>query len=452
MLLFGFHRLPVLTLSEAAAVKPRPPVVIPRAEHPISRRDISPNALKVMYRLHEAGYRACLVGGGVRDLLLGHEPKDFDVGTDARPDEIKHIFRNCRLIGRRFLLAHVHFGREIIEVATFRGDSEPDDDEASDNESAVQTNDRGQRISDNVFGSIEDDAWRRDFTINALYYDIADFSVLDYVGGMADLQAGILRLIGDPEQRYREDPVRMLRALRFMAKLGLRLHPETEYPIHLLGHLLHQVPSARLFDELLKLMLGGQAAQTFELLRLYGLFRHLLPLTDRCLRQAGGSMARAMLAAVFRNTDRRIQEGRPVTPAFLFAALLWYPLVARQQRLIDAGHHDQEALQLAADQVIEQQIQRVALPRRYSAPMREIWMLQTRFERHQGKRALAFAEHPRFRAAYDFLLLRAEAGEPVQALAEWWTRLQTDVAEERQPLVQESPDTPKRRRRRPARN
>lgn len=436
-------------LSEALLNPDRQPVVIPRAEHSISRRDISPNALKVLYRLHQAGHRACLVGGGVRDLLLGLEPKDFDVGTDAHPVQIKNIFRNCRLIGRRFLLAHVHFGREIIEVATFRTQYDPDDAGADDDAPTVQRNDRGQLVSDNAFGTIEDDACRRDFTINALYYDIADFSVRDYVGGMADLHEGILRLIGDPEDRYREDPVRMLRAIRFMAKLGFRLHPDTEAPIHHLGHLLHQVPPARLFDELLKLLLGGQAVQTFELLRLYGLFRHLLPLTDRCLRQADQDGARALLVRALNNTDRRIQEGRPVTPAFLFACLLWNPVCKRQQQLLEtADHAPQEALNLAADEVIEQQVRRVALPRRYSGPMREIWTLQSRFERTSGKRAMSFPEHPRFRAAYDFLLLRAEAGEPVAELAEWWTRLQAENPQVREQAASAATSGKKRRRRR----
>ena len=239
------------------------PILIPRPEHNISRANISANAVKVLYRLHDAGHRACLVGGGVRDLLLGREPKDFDVATDARPEQVYKLFRNCRLIGRRFRLAHIQFGRDIVEVATFRARSE--EGESSGVERAAD----GRILSDNVYGNIEEDAWRRDFTINALYYDIANFAVLDYVGGMADLKAGLIRLIGDPVQRYHEDPVRMLRAARFAAKLGLRLDPATEAPLHRLGHLLEQIPPARLFDEMLKLFMGGNAIQTFELLRHY---------------------------------------------------------------------------------------------------------------------------------------------------------------------------------------
>lgn len=434
-------------LVEVPQPPSRQPVVISRAEHTISRSNISPNALKVLYRLHNAGFRACLVGGGVRDLLLGLEPKDFDISTDARPEQVKQVFRNCRLIGRRFLLAHVHFGNEIIEVATFRAQHNPDEDD--EDAAAVRLDAHGLILSDNVFGTIEDDAWRRDFTVNALYYDIADFSVLDYVGGMADLDAGVLRLIGDPEQRYREDPVRMLRAVRFAAKLGFRLHPDTEAPIHRLAHLLRQVAPARLFDELLKLLLSGQAVQTFELLRLYGLFRYLLPLTDRCLGQPSQSLARALLVRALSNTDQRIAVAKPVTPAFLYATLLWGPVASRQQRLIDDGVTPAEALQSAADVIIEQQSRHTALPRRYTLAMREIWALQNRFERCNGKRALTFLEHPRFRAAYDFLLLRAEAGEPVAELAEWWTRLQTlDPAEQAQ-MVSGRRSGKTRRRRRP---
>ncbi len=405
---------------------------IPRSEHTISRRLISPRALKVLYRLHESGFRACLVGGGVRDLLLGLEPKDFDVVTDARPEEVRRLFRNCRLIGRRFRLAHIHFGNEIIEVATFRAQHDPDDEE-----SGVELDEHGRIISDNVFGSIEDDALRRDFTVNALYYDIADFSVRDYASGMADLHAGVLRLIGEPEQRYREDPVRMLRAVRFMAKLGFRLAPETEAPIHELGHLLLQAPPARLFDELLKLFMGGQAVQCFELLRLFGLFRYLFPATDRCLRHEYYSTARHLLIHAFANTDQRIAEGRPITPAFLYATLLWGPLQSLLQQPAFQALPANDALQQACDELIRYQNRHTALPRRYALPMREIWALQNRFERRTGKRALAFMHHPRFRAAYDFLVLRAAAGEPVAELAEWWTMVQTldDAARQRALLV-----------------
>lgn len=423
------------------------PIVIPRSEHSVSRASISPNALKVLYRLRASGFRACLVGGGVRDLLLGREPKDFDVGTDAHPEEVKGLFRNCRLIGRRFRLAHVQFGREIIEVATFRAgggaedaadaeeeeldavgdlpedDGEPDDADFDDGPDGI-----GPLRSDNVYGSIEEDAWRRDFTINALYYDIADFSVLDYADGMSDLQAGLIRLIGVPAQRYREDPVRMLRAVRFAAKLGFRIHPDTEAPIHRLAHLLEDVPPARLFDEVLKLLQGGSAVQTFELLRLYGLFGQLFPLTEGCLRRQSHGFPRTLVIRALANTDRRIQAGKPVTPAFLYAALLWEPLQERMRYLCSHGMDEQRALAVAAEQVIQSQVHHTALPKRFSIPMREIWELQSRFAQRSHKRAERFLAHPRFRAAYDFLLLRSESGEDLQELADWWTRIQEEIS------------------------
>ncbi|MDG4550700.1 MAG: polynucleotide adenylyltransferase PcnB [Candidatus Contendobacter sp.] len=397
-----------------------PPVIIPRPEHNVSRANISPNAVKVLYRLREAGYRACLVGGGVRDLLLGREPKDFDVATDARPEQVYKLFRNCRLIGRRFRLAHVQFGQEIVEVATFRACGRDSDD--SDGPSVERAAD-GRILSDNVYGTIEDDAWRRDFTINALYYDIANFAVLDYVGGMADLQAGLIRLIGDPAQHYHEDPVRLLRAVRFAAKLGFRLDPATEAPLHRLGHLLEKIPPARLFDEVLKLFLGGCAIQTFELLRHYRLFVWLFPATERCLNHQQHHYPKTLLVRALASTDSRLAENKPVNPAFLFAALLWEPLRERMRHLEAEGLDAHMALQEAAERVIQAQIRHTALPRRYSLPMREIWELQQRLTVIAGKRALRLLDHPRFRAGYDFLLLRAEADEQAAELADWWTQL-----------------------------
>ncbi len=407
-----------ITALDASTLN-RQPILIPRPEHNISRANISPNAVKVLYRLREAGYRACLVGGGVRDLLLGREPKDFDIATDARPEQIYKLFRNCRLIGRRFRLAHVQFGSELIEVATFRGHG--DDNEDGDGATVERAAD-GRILSDNVYGGIEDDAWRRDFTINALYYDIADFAVLDYVGGLADLKAGLIRLIGDPVERYHEDPVRLLRAVRFAAKLGLRIDPATETPLHRLGHLLEKIPPARLFDEILKLFLGGSALQTFELLRHYRLFGFLFPATERCLNRQQQHYPKTLLMRALAETDTRLAEGKPVAPAFLFAALLWEPL-AEQIRLLQVdGLDEYEALQTAADTVIEAQVRRTALPRRYSLPMREIWEMQQRLTFMTGKRPLRLLTHPRLRAGYDFLLLRAETDEPAAQLAEWWTR------------------------------
>ena len=423
------------------------PIVIPRPAHNVSRADISPNAVKVLYRLRDAGHRACLVGGGVRDLLLGREPKDFDIATDARPEQVHALFRNCRLIGRRFRLAHVQFGQEIIEVATFRACGEIGDE--GDGPAVERTKD-GRILSDNVYGSIEDDAWRRDFTINALYYDIADFAVLDYVGGMADLEAGLIRLIGDPVERYHEDPVRMLRAVRFAAKLGFRFDPATEAPLQRLGHLLEQIPPARLFDEILKLFMGGSAIQTFELLRHYRLFGWLFPATERCLNRQQHHYPKTLLVRALANTDQRLAEGKPVHPAFLFAALLWEPFRERLQHLEAEGLDVHETQQAAAEAVVQAQIRHASLPRRYSLPMREIWEMQQRLTCITGKRPLRLLTHPRFRAAYDFLLLRGEADESARELADWWTRLlaQDESGRNRmtQPATSAKKNKPRRRR------
>jgi len=425
------------------------PVVIPRDRHPISRANISPNALKVLYRLKNTGHRACLVGGGVRDLMLGREPKDFDIATDAHPDEVRRLFRNCRLIGRRFRLAHVHFGPEIIEVATFRALHDGDAGEAN---GAAALDHKGRIVRDNVYGEIDEDALRRDFTVNALYYDIADFSVLDYTGGVEDLEAGVIRLIGDPERRYREDPVRMLRAVRFAAKLGLRLHPDTEAPIWTLGGLLDDIPSARLFDEVLKLFMSGQAVQTFELLRHYDLFRHLFPSTETALSHEEQGFPHMLVIRALENTDARVSEGKPVTPAFLYATMLWEPLRERAQPAVDQGMPEHQALQMAADQTLRDQIGATSIPRRFSLPVRDIWGLQARLRHRAGKRVWRVFEHPRFRAAYDFMLLRNQAGEDLEELCDWWTRFQEVDEAERSRMVAVKRDPAKPRRRRPPRS
>ncbi|MBK9131315.1 MAG: polynucleotide adenylyltransferase PcnB [Gammaproteobacteria bacterium] len=407
------------------------PLVIPRAEHTLSRAGINQNALKVLYRLREAGYAAYLVGGCVRDMLLGREPKDFDVSTDAHPEQVKELFRNCRLIGRRFHLAHVHFGREIIEVATFRALASEEDD----GEDRLVEN--GRIIRDNVYGTIEEDAWRRDFTVNALYYNIDDFSVVDYVGGVEDLRAGVLRLIGDPETRYREDPVRMLRAVRFAVKLGFRLHPQTEAPLRTLAPLLSGISPARLYEEVLKLFLSGSAEQTVEMLRHYDLFQHLFPGAERSMSAAREGVAPAMIMRAAANTDARIAQDKPVTPAFLYAAFLWTPMRERVLELQQQGQPEMPALQQAAREVMQEQSQHAILPRRFSLPMREIWQMQPRLQRNAGKKALRLLEHPRFRAAYDFLLLRCEAGEDLGELCEWWTRMQETDEDGRQALCEQ---------------
>jgi poly(A) polymerase len=423
------------------------PVIVPRADHNISRAHISENALKVLYRLKNAGYEAFLVGGGVRDLLLGREPKDFDVATNASPEQVEQEFRNCRLIGRRFRLAHVRFGDEIIEVATFRASSvaDTDPDEEAD---LAHDGGTGRILRDNIYGTVEEDAERRDFSVNALYYDIRDFSVRDYVGGLPDLREGVLRLIGDPDVRYREDPVRMLRAVRFAVKLGFKIHPGTERPITRLGGLLADVPPARMFEEILKLFLYGFGEQAFEALRHYGLFAQLFPRTEAALSHEEQGFPITFIGKSLASTDSRVQEDLPVTPAFLFAALLWEPVRQLASELEAEGMHPSEALRQASFEVVEDQVKRVALPRRFSTPMIEIFQLQSRFLQRQGKRPQRLMEHPRFRAAYDFFVLRAQAGEADVEVATWWTELQAGNPVEPPPSAPGGGGTGRRRRRR----
>lgn len=419
------------------------PNIIPRPEHIISRGNISKNAVKVLYRLKNAGYQAYLVGGGVRDLLLGREPKDFDVATNALPEQVKEVFGNCRLIGRRFRLAHVHFGREIIEVATFRSMQGP-------GVTGDRQMENGRILRDNVYGTIEEDAQRRDFTINALYYNIEDFSVLDYAGGMDDLRNGILKLLGDPESRYREDPVRMLRAVRFAGKLGFLIDPVCDEPLERMAPLLQEVPASRLFEEVLKLFLGGSALETFEKLRHYNLFGQLFPATEQALSHEEHEFPITFVNRGLANTDRRLQEQKPVTPAFLFAVLLWEPVRYRAVRFErEAGLYSAQAIQEASSEVLSEQAQRVSIPKRFSYPMRDIWHMQPRFMNRSGKRPQRLLTHPRFRAAYDFLLLRAESGEVEQELADWWTHFQKDHGQEQQSVGEQGKRGRSRRRRRP---
>jgi poly(A) polymerase len=396
--------------------------VIPRDEHNVSRKNISSGALRVLYRLNEAGFRACLVGGAVRDLLLGGHPKDFDIATSATPEEVKKLFRNCRLIGRRFRLAHVVFGPEIVEVATFRGSA----DDGSGGRHVVD----GRIVRDNVYGTIEEDAVRRDFTVNALYYDIADFSVRDYVGGYEDLQRRELHLIGDPVQRYREDPVRMLRAVRLAAKLDFAIAPDARAPFDELGELLLHAPPARLFDETLKLFFAGSGLKSFRAIEESGLLADVFPLTARALAFRGGSSFRAMLESGLAGTDARIAEGKPVTPAFLFATLLWGAVRAQVEREIARGSPADAAWLRVSHHVIDEQAKHVAIPRRFGAVMEEIWILQPRFEQRTKKRVHRLVAHPRFRAAYDFLLLRAAESPETAALGAWWTQVQDMSADQ----------------------
>ena len=429
---------------------PHIPTIIPRSEHPISRAAISANALKVLYRLKEAGYQAFLVGGAVRDLLLGVRPKDFDVATNALPEEVRRLFRNCRLIGRRFRLAHVHFGSEIIEVATFRAAAAPEREDAEDPDADVPAtatdepedraiDPRGRILRDNVYGTIEEDVWRRDFAANALYYNIEDFSVWDFAGGFADVAARRLRLIGDPDARYREDPVRMLRAMRFAAKLDFTFDPPTEAPVARLASLLDGVPPARLFDETLKLFLSGYGAKSYALLRRYGLFEHLFPLAAAAFAQPPYAYSEQMLEIGLQSTDERIGADKAVTPTFLFALLLW-GAVLREMNERNAGPAPDVAQLLdACDVVLKKQQSRVAIPRRFSVPMRELLMLQPRFNRRSGVKSLGLLHHPRFRAAYDFLMLRVQVGAADPDVAAWWTEIQTLPQEERLQRVQARP-------------
>jgi len=405
--------VPSATNTSAVTVNLR---IIPREQHAISRKNISAGALRVLYRLNEAGFAAFLVGGAVRDLLLGGRPKDFDVATNATPEDVRRLFRNCRLIGRRFRLAHVVFGNEIVEVATFRGSS----DDGSGDRHVVD----GRIVRDNVYGTIEEDAVRRDFTVNALYYNIADFSVRDYVGGYEDLGRRELRLIGDPEQRYREDPVRMLRAVRLAAKLDFTIAPEARAPFDELGELLLQAPPARLFDESLKMFMAGSGLKSFRALDASGLLADVYPLTARALAIRSGGAFRQMIEQGMANTDARIADGKPVTPAFLFAILLWGPVRAQVEKEVARGTDMNLAWARIGHLVMNEQSKHVAIPRRFAIAIQEIWSLQPRFEFKQKKRVFRLLAHPRFRAAYDFLLLRAGEGADIAELGAWWTQAQ----------------------------
>ncbi len=446
------------------ALTPRPkPVIISRADHPISRAAISGAALKVLYRLKEAGFQSFLVGGSVRDLLLGLTPKDFDVATNARPEDVRRLFRNCRLIGRRFRLAHVIYGDEIIEVATFRAAQAPaetDDEDAREVEEPSSSDhrvsdDSGRILRDNLYGTIDEDVWRRDFGANALYYNIADFSIWDYVGGVADVMRRELRLIGDPQTRYREDPVRLLRAARFAAKLGFTLHPDTLKPIASVAPSLAGVPAARLFDESLKLFLGGHAAASWKSLTEFGLIEQLFPAVAEELSIDPDGPARQLIDLGLANTDARVAMGKSVTPTFLFAVLLYGPIVRLAEERIEQGAPELDALADAFDRVVSEQIRRVAVPKRFTLPLRELYGMQHRFEQHGGRRSVMLLDNPRFRAAYDFFLLRAQAGGADPEVAQWWTEIQELPPEERlakalavAPAGEAGAEPGKRRRRR----
>lgn len=417
---------------------------IPRDQHNVSRTLLSDPAKKVLGRLNNAGYEAYLVGGGVRDVLLGGKPKDFDIATNATPEEVHELFRNSRLIGRRFRIVHVLFGREVIEVTTFRGNAADSDDDEDDDDR--RTSEHGLLLRDNVYGTLEEDALRRDFTVNALYYCIRDFTVIDFANGIEDLRNRQIRLIGDPETRYREDPVRMLRAVRFAARLGFTIEPETEAPIRELAPLLTHIPPARLFDEVLKLFSAGYGEVTYDLLREYNLLAPLFPETVRAINQGEPDL---LIRKALQNTDKRVAQGKSVSPHFMFAAMLWPALQAEWRRRQDNGEPVQPALHQSIARVIGRQVQATAIPKRFSGPMKEIWELQMRLPRRQGKRAFVTLAHPRFRAAYDFLLLREESGEIEPGLGQWWTDFQSaDEREQTRMISAVGSNAPRKKRRR----
>jgi poly(A) polymerase len=412
------------------------PAIIPVSSHGVTRDQISSGSRRVCETLQSQGYKAYVVGGAVRDLLIGQEPKDFDIATDATPEQVRQCFRRSRIIGRRFQIVHVMMGPETMEVTTFRGALGED----------AKTDEHGRVLHDNVFGNQAEDAARRDFTVNALYYDPASEAIVDYHHGVADIKQKTLRMIGDPKKRYREDPVRMLRAVRLAAKLGLIIDPAARTPIREMAELLENVPAARLFDEMLKLLTSGYSVKCLTQLRQEGLHHGLLPLLDVILEQPMGEKF-VMLA--LENTDARVRKGKPISPGFLFATLLWHEVLVQWEKIKQKGESRIPALYAAMDEVLDVQAEKLAITRRIAGDIKEIWALQPRFESRAGKRPYSLLEQPRFRAAYDFLVLRAESGEIDMELADWWTRFQQVEGEERaEMLVPDQPGDKKRRRRR----
>ncbi|KOO13621.1 poly(A) polymerase [Vibrio xuii] len=421
--------------------------IITRQEHNISRKQISDNALKVLYRLNGAGFDAYLVGGGVRDLLLGQQPKDFDIATNATPEQIRQLFKNCRLIGRRFRLAHIMFGRDIIEVATFRGHHQ----EPSKNVS--QQSKEGMLLRDNVYGTIDEDAERRDFTVNAMYYNISDYSIHDYAGGHEDLEDKLIRLLGDPETRYREDPVRMLRAIRFAVKLDFDIEEDTAAPIEEMATLLQDIPAARLYEESLKMLQSGHGLETYHLMREYNLFQQLFPTIAEFFTEEYDSPTEQMLDLVLDSTDQRIEEGKRINPAFMFAAMLWYPLQEKAKQLMEKRKlSSYDAIMEASNYILDDQVRTIAIPRRHTATIREIWQLQLRMPRRNGKRAFRLMELNKFRAGFDFLEMRGEIEQgEVKELAKWWETFQNAGRNMRQAMAADldasSDGQPRQRRR-----
>jgi poly(A) polymerase len=422
---------------------PSQPDVLGANEHGIDPKLVSPNAIRVTDTLQQAGFKAFIVGGAVRDLLLAAKPKDFDVATDATPEQVKRLFRRAFIIGKRFQIVHVMFGQELIEVTTFRG---------TVSEGALK-DEHGRVLRDNTFGSQHEDAVRRDFTINAMYYDPASQTVLDYHGGIADIRAKTLRIIGAPEARYREDPVRMLRVARFAAKLKFAIAPDTAAPIKVMAPLINNVPAARIFDEMLKLLMSGHALACLQQLRKEGLHHGLLPLLDVVLEQP---MGEKFVTLALNNTDLRVTQGKPVSPGFLFASLLWHQVLEKWRAYQAAGEYPIPALHLAADDVLNAQTEKLALQRKIASDMRDIWAMQPRFERRIGKSPYKLLEHLRLRAGYDFLLLRCASGEVDAAIGEWWTAFIDADGPGREILLAQKPidedGAVKKRKRRPSRS
>lgn len=430
--------------------------IINREDHNVTRKLISPNALKVLYRLGEGNFDAYLVGGCVRDIILGKKPKDFDVATSATPEQVRSLFKNARIIGRRFKIVHIRYGREIIEVTTFRANHDASNEIADgasrrkikELDSAHSTS--GMILRDNVYGNIDEDALRRDFTINALYYSLDQFRVLDFCNGIEDLESRSIRMIGDPEARYREDPVRMLRAIRFAAKLDFKLDAATAEPIDKLAYLLEAISSARLFDETIKLLTGGNAVETFELLRQSRVGDYLFAPTMKSISDGPDNASRLLQLALI-NTDARLAIGKSVTPAFLFAALLWPVLQKRLAPASQNNANDYQLYQNAAHDVILEQLPFTAIPKRFTIAAKEIWELQLRLARRNKRSIESSFAHPRFRAAYDFLLLREESGEELGGLGQWWTDFQLADQQQQSELVLSAAKTPQRSGRKPSR-
>ena len=412
--------------------------IIPYVLHNVPREQISYGAKRVTDGLQAAGFQAYVVGGAVRDLLLGKTPKDFDVATNATPEEVKRVFRRSRIIGRRFRLVHVMFGEELVEVSTFRRMIETED---------AEIDEHGRLLRDNEFGDQEQDAARRDFTANALFYDPATQEIFDYHRGFADIRDGVLRIIGDPLVRYREDPVRMLRAVRLSAKLGIRLDAATAAPIANMKSLLDNVPEARMLDEVLKMLLSGHSVECIQELRKMQLHHGLLPLLDVIMEQPTGEK---FIMLALKNTDERLSQGKSVSPAFLFAALLWHEVLAAWNLLVAKGERPVGAMHTAMDEVLARQKKQLAIPHRHDAIMKEIWLLQQRFEQRSGQRPYRLIEQPRFRAAFDFLLLRCASNEVDNELGLWWDEFQDASDVRRQEMLQpEVSGGAKKRRRKP---